>query len=206
MLTVAVLLSGSGRTLQNLLDLAAAGELPIRVGLVISSSKSAYGVERAAQAGIPTRVFRTRDLPGSAAYAQAIFDACRGAGVDLVVLAGFLKLLAPIPDDYQARVLNIHPSLIPSFCGKGFYGDRVHQAVLDAGVKLTGCTVHFVDDEFDHGPIVLQRAVPVLDDDDAHTLAARVFEAETLAYPEAIRLFAAGRLRLAGRRVQVSDS
>src|SRR5207253_7165627 len=106
-----------------------------------------------------------------------------------------------VPDDYLGRVMNIHPALIPAFCGKGFYGHRVHEAVLQAGVKVTGCTVHFADNEYDHGPIILQRTVPVLDDDTAETLAQRVFEQECEAYPEAIHLFAEGRLGLEGRRV-----
>ena len=109
----------------------------------------------------------------------------------------------PVPDDFADRVMNIHPALIPAFCGKGFYGHRVHQAALETGVKVCGCTVHFADNVYDHGPIILQRAVPVLDDDTPDTLAARVFEQECEAYPEAIRLFAEGRLRVEGRRVYV---
>jgi len=117
-------------------------------------------------------------------------------------MAGFLQLLT-IPEDFQLRVMNIHPSLIPAFCGKGFYGHHVHEAVLEAGVKITGCTVHFADNQYDHGPIILQRAVPVLDDDTPESLAQRVFEAEKEAYPEAIRLFAQGRLVVTGRRVRI---
>jgi folate-dependent phosphoribosylglycinamide formyltransferase PurN len=116
-------------------------------------------------------------------------------------MAGFLKFL-PIPDDFRNRVLNIHPALIPSFCGHGYYGRRVHEAVLASGVKVTGCTVHFADNEYDHGPIVLQRTVPVLDDDTPDTLAQRVFEQECEAYPEAIQLFAERRLVVEGRRVK----
>ena len=127
-------------------------------------------------------------------FSRRIFDHCRAAGADLVCLAGFLQLLQ-IPDDFLGRVLNIHPALIPAFSGKGFHGRHVHEAALEAGVKVSGCTVHFADNEYDHGPIVLQRVVPVLDDDTPETLAARVFEQECEAYPEAIRLFAQGRLR-----------
>src|SRR5207244_9125607 len=118
---------------------------------------------------------------------QCIFDRCREARLDLACLAGFLQLL-PVPDDFAGRVMNIHPALIPAFCGKGFYGHRVHEAVLEYGVKVTGCTVHFVDNEYDHGPIILQRSVPVIDDDTHETLAARVFEQECDAYPEEIPL------------------
>ncbi len=190
-LKTAVLLSGSGRTLQNFLD---SPELPISIGLVISSTPRAYGLKRAQNRGVPTLVLRRRAFDSHAAYTEAVFGACRESGAELVLLAGFLKLLRPIPADYQGKVLNIHPALIPAFCGKGFYGDRVHSAVLESGVKTTGCSVHFVDDEYDHGRIVLQREVPVLDGDDVHTLAGRVFEAELEAYPEAIRRFAAGEL------------
>src|SRR5206468_7149292 len=135
-------------------------------------------------------------------FSQRIFELCRRAQADLVCLAGFLQLLL-VPDDFLGRVLNIHPSLIPAFCGKGFYGHHVHEAVLAYGVKVTGCTVHFADNQYDHGPIVLQRTVPVLDDDTPDTLAARVYEQECAAYPDAIRLFAEGRLSIEGRRVRV---
>jgi phosphoribosylglycinamide formyltransferase-1 len=117
-------------------------------------------------------------------------------------MAGFLQLL-DIPPDFEHRVMNIHPALIPAFCGKGYHGAHVHRAVLEAGVKVSGCTVHFADNQYDHGPIILQQVVPVKDDDTPESLAARVFEAECTAYPEAIRLFAEGRLEVQGRRVRV---
>jgi folate-dependent phosphoribosylglycinamide formyltransferase PurN len=122
----------------------------------------------------------------------------------LVCLAGFLQLL-PVPEDFAGRVMNIHPALIPAFCGQGFYGHHVHEAALAYGVKVSGCTVHFADNVFDHGPIILQRAVPVLDGDTAETLAARVFDQECEAYPEAIRLFAEGRLHIDGRSVRIGS-
>lgn len=187
----AILLSGGGRTLQNLLAERAEGRLPIEPVLVVSSSPDAYGLVRAQAAGIPTRVLRRKDAPDEAAYAEAVFGACREAGAELVLMAGWLKLLRPIPADYRGKVLNIHPALLPAFGGKGFWGDRVHRAVLEAGVAETGCTVHLVDDEYDHGPVLLQERVPVLPGDDVPTLAARVFEAECRAYPEAIRRFLA---------------
>ena len=142
---------------------------------------------------------------GRQAFGDAIFAACREAGVDYVAMAGFLKL-APVPDDFAGRVVNIHPALIPAFCGPGMYGDRVHQAVLDAGVKVTGCTVHFVDNEYDHGPIIWQQPVPVFDDDTADTLAKRVFEVEKEAYPHVLKLLAAGRIKLEGGRVTILKS
>jgi phosphoribosylglycinamide formyltransferase 1 len=131
-----------------------------------------------------------------------VFQPCREAGVQLVVMGGFLKHVL-IPADFEHRVMNIHPGLIPAFCGQGFYGHHVHQAVLDYGAKISGCTVHFADNQYDHGPIILQRTVPVLDDDTPEALAARIFEQECEAYPEAVRLFAEGRLQVDGRRVRV---
>jgi formyltetrahydrofolate-dependent phosphoribosylglycinamide formyltransferase len=199
-----VLISGSGRTLKNFIDLAAEDQLPVEIRLVVSSSPTAGGLKFAADAGIPTRVTRRQDYAtgaaGDQAFGDAVFSACREADVDYVAMAGFMKL-APVPDDFAGRVVNIHPSLIPAFCGAGMYGDRVHQAVLDAGVRVTGCTVHFVDNVYDHGPIIWQQPVPVFDDDTADTLAKRVFEVEKEAYPHVLRMLAAGRIKLEGRRV-----
>lgn len=206
---LAVLISGAGRTLQNFIELAAEGELPVDIRLVISSTANAGGLKFSENAGIRTLVVSRNDflsgVAGDTDYGHAIFSACRDAGVDCVAMAGFLKL-APVPDDFAGRVVNIHPALIPAFCGPGMYGHRVHQAVLDAGVKVTGCTVHFVDNEYDHGPIIWQQPVPVFDDDTAETLAARVFEVEKEAYPHVLRLLAAGRIKLAGRRVTILKS
>lgn len=199
---IAVLISGSGRTLKNFIDRAAAEELPIEIKLVISSSARASGLQHAESVGIPTHVFDRRESDSDADYGKAIFAACRAAEVDFVLMAGFLKLV-PVPDDFAGRVLNIHPSLIPAFCGHGMYGNRVHQAVLDYGAKLTGCTVHFVDNEYDAGPIIWQQPVPVFDDDTADTLAARVFEAEKEAYPHVLKLMAAGKIKLEGRQVRI---
>lgn len=199
---LAVLLSGSGTTLQNLLDRIRNGRLAAQVVLVISNRADAYGLTRAGQARIEACVISRQKQPSAEAFGQAIFDRCRQAKVDLVCLAGFLQFL-PIPRDFESRVMNIHPALIPAFCGKGFYGHHVHEAVLAYGVKISGCTVHFVDNEYDHGPIILQRSVPVLGHDTPDALAERVFEQECEAYPEAIRLFAEGKLRVEGRRVVV---
>lgn len=203
---LAVLISGSGRTLKNLLDLAASGQLtpkgkpPVEVRLVVSSTPKAGGLQFARDAGVESAVVERGGFPSDAAYGQAIFDRCRAAGVDLVVMAGFLKL-APVPVDFASRVVNIHPSLIPAFSGHGMYGHRVHQAVLDRGAKITGVTVHFVDNAYDAGPIIWQQPVPVFEDDTADTLAARVFETEKEAYPHVLRMLAAGRVRIEGRRV-----
>lgn len=199
-LSLAVWISGGGTTLRNLLEKIAAQQLPAQVKLVISSRSDAGGLRFAQQASIPWHVIRRADYDGTQAYSDAMFEPCRRADVDLVVMAGFLKHVL-IPEDFVWRVMNIHPALIPAFCGKGFYGHHVHQAVLEYGAKLSGCTVHFVDNQYDHGPIILQRAVPVLDDDTVQQLAARVFEQECEAYPEAIRRFAENSLVVKGRRV-----
>ncbi len=202
-LRLAVLISGSGRTLKNFIDLAAEGQLPVDIRLVISSTAKATGLRHAEDAAIPTQVLVSSKYESAEAYGAAIFDACRAADVDYVVMAGFLKL-APVPGDFEGRVLNIHPSLIPAFCGHGMYGQRVHQAVLDFGAKVTGCTVHFVDNQYDHGPIIWQQPVPVFEGDTVEALADRVFEIETEAYPHVLRLFAAGKVKLDGRVVTIS--
>ncbi len=199
---LAVLLSGNGTTLQNLLDRITDGRLLARVVLVASNRADAYGLERARLAQVPTAIVKRDQCKDPEDFSHRIFDHCRSARAELVCLAGFMQLLQ-IPDDFLGRVMNIHPALIPAFCGKGFYGHRVHEAVLEYGAKVSGCTVHFADNEYDRGPIILQRPVPVRDDDTAATLAARVFEQECEAYPEAIRLFAEGKLRIERRKVRM---
>jgi phosphoribosylglycinamide formyltransferase 1 len=201
-LPVAVLISGGGTTLRNLLEKQEQGELEIDVRLVISSSPRAGGLAVAAARRIPTHVVEQRKYASSETFRDAVFGPCREAGAELVVMGGYLKHV-PIPTDFENRVLNIHPSLIPAFCGVGMYGLRVHAAVLAYGAKLTGCTVHFVDNEYDHGPILLQRAVAVHDDDTAETLQKRVFATECEILPEAIRLIAADRVVVNDRRVVV---
>jgi phosphoribosylglycinamide formyltransferase-1 len=199
---IAVLLSGGGTTLQNLIDRCADGSLPVRIVQVISSKGGVKGIERAQRAGLPVEVETRKSFPSIEAFSERIFSFCRERAARLVCLAGFLQLLR-IPDDFKNRVLNIHPALLPAFGGRGMYGHHVHEAVLAYGAKVSGCTVHFCDNDYDHGPVVLQRTVPVLDDDTPDTLAARVFEQECSAYPEAIRLFSAGRLQVAGRTVRI---
>ncbi len=199
---LAVLLSAGGTTLQNLIDRIRQGSLDAEIVLVISSQTSVFGLVRAQQAGFQTEIVTRKASGNRAAFGERIFELIRAARADLVCLAGFLELL-PIPPDFTHKVINVHPSLIPAFCGKGFFGHHVHQAVLDAGVKITGCTVHFADNQFDHGPIILQRTVPVLDQDTPETLAARVQQQEHEAFPEAIRLFAEQRLEVRGQRVHV---
>jgi len=201
-LCLAVLISGGGTTLGNLLEKRTAGQLNADIVLVISSRSGAGGLAFARQAGIDSTVIERKGFGSEREFGGAIFDRCRHAAVDYVVMGGFLEHV-PIPHDFENRVLNIHPALIPAFCGKGFYGQRVHEAVLSYGSKVSGCTVHFVDDQYDHGPIILQKVVPVADDDTPATLAARVFEAECIAYPDAINLLAEGRVTVDGRQVRV---
>lgn len=203
---IAVLISGSGRTLKNFIDLASEGKLPVEVCLVVSSSAKAGGLKFAEEADIPTLIVLRGNFPagaeGDAAYGEAVFGACREAKVDYVAMAGFLKL-APVPADFVGRVVNIHPSLIPSFCGAGMYGHHVHQAAIDQGVRVSGCTVHFVDNQYDHGPIIWQQPVPVFDDDTAESLAARVFALEKEAYPHVLKLLANGQIALENGRVKI---
>lgn len=191
-LRLAVLLSGSGRTLDNLLARIAAGSIPATVAVVVSSRGDVRGVRIADRAGIPVRVLPPAKQ-GVDAWSESIFAVCRQARADLVVMAGFLHLVR-IPPDFGGRVINIHPSLLPAFGGQGFHGMHVHRAVLERGCTVSGCTVHLVDDEYDHGRVLLQKTVPVLPDDNAESLAARVFAAECEALPAAIARIAAGHL------------
>ena len=191
-LRVGVLISGSGTTLVNFLKERDAGRLAIDVALVIAD-RECGGISKCVQAGLACEVLPRRTFESTAAFSGAIFDRMRAARVELVTLAGFLARI-DVPDDFHFRVMNIHPALIPSFCGKGMYGHHVHEAVIARGCKVSGCTVHFADSEYDHGPIISQKCVPVLEGDTPTSLAARVFEAECIAYPEAIRLFADGLL------------
>jgi len=203
-LNLAVLVSGSGTTLQNLIDRIADRTLDAKIAVVIGSRPELVGLKRAADAKLMNFVVDRHDYPDVPAFSRQVFKLCDDAEVDLVCLAGWLCLLQ-IPPKYAARVMNIHPALLPCFGGKGMYGAKVHQAVLDHGCKISGCTVHFVDGQYDNGPIILQRTSAVNEDDTPQTLAARVFEEEKLAYPEAIRMFSQGRLQIDGRRVRISD-
>ncbi len=198
-LPIAVLISGTGRTLKNLIDRVEAGTLDVEIRLVVSSSRNASGMQYAEKAGIPIRIVESQDFENQEEFSAAVFDPCRKCGVKYVAMAGYLKLLK-IPTDFVDRVLNIHPSLIPSFCGKHYYGLRVHEAALNRGVKISGATVHFVNDEYDDGPIILQETVPVKDDDVVQTLSDRVlFDAEFVAYPKALQLLAEDRVRILTR-------
>lgn len=189
LLPIAVLISGGGTTLKNLIDRKAQNNLAVDFRLVVSSNPKAKGLGYAQEASIPERVIRKRDFVDGQAHSDAMFQAIRNSGAKLVVMGGYLEHLL-IPEDFEKRVINIHPSLIPAFCGKGMYGLYVHQAAIEFGVKVSGCTVHFVDNQYDHGPILLQRTCEVLDDDTPEALQRRVFELEREALPDAINKIA----------------
>jgi phosphoribosylglycinamide formyltransferase-1 len=201
-LKIAVLLSGSGTSLENLFDQIDAGRLHAEIIVVIASRTDAFGLERARRRGVPAFAVPRREYPQVRAFNDAIHAVLAEHEPELVALLGFMSPFET-RGRYDGRSLNVHPALIPSFCGKGMYGHRVHEAVLEAGVKLTGATVHFVDAGYDQGPIILQEAVPVHDDDTPDTLAERVQAAERRLVPEAIRLFAQARLTIDGRRVHI---
>ena len=192
-LRLGVLISGGGRTLINIQELIQAGKLNAEVAVVIAS-KPCAGIARAQAVGLTVHLVPYKQMPDLQAYSNRITELLTEAGVDLVILAGFLSLWQ-IPPQYMGRVMNIHPALLPDFGGKGMYGHHVHEAVIRSGVKESVCTVHFVTNEYDAGPIILQRRVPVLPTDTPDHLADRIFEQECIAYPEAIRLFSEGRLK-----------
>ncbi|MDK2877362.1 MAG: phosphoribosylglycinamide formyltransferase 1 [Thermoanaerobacteraceae bacterium] len=205
-LKLGVLVSGGGTNLQSIIDHIESGYLPAEIAVVISSKEGAYALERAKKHRIPAYVVKRKDFDSQEKYEDEMIELLRRHHVELVVLAGFIKVLSPhFVRAFPNRIMNIHPALIPSFCGKGFYGEKVHEAVLNYGAKITGVTVHFVDEGTDTGPIILQRAVPVEDDDTPDTLAARVLKEEHKIYPEAIKLYAEGRLEIRGRRVIIKS-
>jgi formyltetrahydrofolate-dependent phosphoribosylglycinamide formyltransferase len=201
-----VLISGGGTTLQNFIDKAKVGRLNADIVVVISSRPNVKGLERARTAGIDRYVVSRKEFADEATFSRAITDILDRYKVELVAMAGFLSLYQ-IPEHFLGRVMNIHPALLPHFGGKGFFGDRVHKAVLDSKCTESGCTVHFADNFYDHGPIITQRRVPVFKDDTVDTIRKRVFEEECVAYLQAINLFAdsklddvAERLRRAGKK------
>jgi formyltetrahydrofolate-dependent phosphoribosylglycinamide formyltransferase len=201
-MNLAVLASGSGTTLQNLIDRISSKSLDAHIDIVITSRPNILALDRAAKAAIPAHIIDRKSFSSGADFSHTIFKLIDEHKVDLVCLAGWLCMLN-IPPRYNGRIINIHPALLPSFGGSGMYGLHVHRAVLAHGCKVSGCTVHFVDEKYDNGPIILQRVCPVLEDDTPESLAHRVFEEEKIAYPQAIRLFGQGRLKMSGRRVQI---
>jgi len=201
-LRVAVLLSGEGTSLENLFEHIDAGALPAEIAVVIASKAKAGGLERARRRDVPAVAVPRRDHPDIGDFNDRIHAELDRSEVDLVALLGFLSPFQT-RGKWAGRAINVHPALIPAFSGKGFYGRRVYEAVLEAGVRVTGATVHFADDEYDHGPIILQEPVAVRDDDTPESLAVRVQAVERELVPRAIRLIAEGRLALEGRRVRI---
>lgn len=201
-LKLAVLLSGSGTTLENIFECNDRGEIDVDVAVVIGTRAEAFGLERARRRGVATAVVNPRDFKDDAGFSARLTEVIEPHGPELILLAGFMFMYT-IPPQFTGRVMNVHPALIPAFCGKGMYGHHVHEAVIARGTKVTGCTVHFVDNVYDNGPIILQKTVTVTDDDTPDTLAERVQAAEREAFPEAVRLFAEGRLKIEGRRVRI---
>ncbi len=203
---IAVLVSGGGTNLQALIDAGKRGELGNgRISLVLASKPDVYALERAKQNGIPSAVLSRKDFPDIAAYSRALADRLVSEGIDLVVLAGFLTIIdEQVYEAFPNRILNVHPALIPSFCGKGYYGLRVHEAALEKGVKVSGATVHIVTPECDAGPIVLQKAVAVLEGDTPEILQKRIMEeAEWKILPEAVKLFCDGRITVEENKTRI---
>jgi phosphoribosylglycinamide formyltransferase-1 len=196
---IGVLISGSGTNLQCIIDAIEAQKLDAKIEIVLSNKADAYGLARAQNHGIETEVLEHKNFPSREAYDQAVVDLLRGRGVELVVLAGFMRLLSPVfVKAYSNRIMNIHPALLPSFPGL-----HVQKKAVDHGVRFSGCTVHFVNEECDEGPIIIQAVVPVFPDDTDETLAARILTQEHRIYPRAIQLYAEGRLHIVGRKVLV---
>ena len=197
MLNIGVLISGGGTNLQAIIDETKSGGINGTIKLVISNKENAYGLERARLSGIKA-VYETNE--------DKIIGLLKENNIDLIVLAGYLKIITPkFVDKFRNKIINIHPSLIPSFCGKGYYGEKVHQGVIDYGAKVTGATVHFVDEGADTGAIIMQEAVNVEQDDDAKSLAKRVLEVEHRILKESIRLFCENKLSIQGRRVFINE-
>ena len=206
MINVAVLVSGHGRgsNLQVIIDACSSGRIDGRVAVVIGVKDDAPAMERARSQGISTAAISPKACGSDEVYAERVLETLAEHKIDLVCLAGYMRILpSEIIKAYRNRVMNIHPALIPLFCGHGMFGEHVHQAAVDYGVKVSGCTVHFVDEQYDTGPIILQKTVPIEEDDTPETLAARILVQEHKAYPEAIQLFAQGRLKVEGRVVHI---
>jgi phosphoribosylglycinamide formyltransferase-1 len=203
-LRVAVLVSGTGSNLQALIDACYGGAIPAEIAVVISNVPQAFALERARRAGIPVEVINHKDFPTVTAFEAKLRETLAAYRIDLVCLAGFLRILSPeFVAAFPGRIVNIHPALLPAFGGKGMYGERVHRAVLASGARQSGCTVHFVTEIPDGGPIIAQATVPVEEGDTPATLAARVAREEHRLYPEVVRLFAERRIRLHGDRVSM---
>jgi len=203
---IGVLISGGGTNLQSLIDEIEKGNINGEIVVVISDRVNAYGIERAKAHGIKAIVIDRGDYKDRISLINAFIDTLKEYNVDLIVLAGFLTILTKeFVEAYKNRIINVHPALIPAFCGEGFYGEKVHKAALDYGVKISGATVHFVDEDADTGPVILQDSVPVMIDDTVESLAARVLKVEHRILPEAVGLYCNGRLSIEGRKVRIKE-
>ena len=205
-LRIAIMVSGQGRgsNMQEIIDGCKTGKINGEVALVIGVNDDAPAMERARDQGVPTLAISPKAFETTDAYDDAVFSALQSSSIDLICLAGYMRVLGQkIIDAYRDRIMNVHPALIPSFCGKGMYGHHVHEAVIARGVKFTGVTVHFVDEDYDSGPIILQTIVGIDSDDTPDSIAAKVLVQEHKTYTEAVSLFAQGRLRVVERRVSV---
>jgi phosphoribosylglycinamide formyltransferase-1 len=203
---LAVFASGRGTNFQAILDAIDAGDLPAEVVCCVSNTPTAGALDRAARQDIPTAVLEPSSFEAPAPFGRALLETLSAHDATFVALAGYMQKIPPaVVDEYRGRMTNIHPALLPAFGGQGMYGMHVHRAVLDYGVHWSGATVHLIDEEYDHGPIVLQEPVPVYADDTPEALADRVRDVEHRLYPEALRLFAQGRVRQDGRTVQIDD-
>lgn len=205
-LKIGVLISGSGTNLQSLIDNVKKGNIDGKITVVISNKSDAYGLERARQHNIKSVFIDQKEYENSDSFNEAVLKELKNCGVELVVLAGYLKILSRnFIDTYRNRIINIHPSLIPSFCGKGYYGLKVHEAAVNYGVKVSGATVHFVDEEADGGPIIIQETVKVDFTDTPEKLQKKVLKIEHKILPQAVKLFCEGRLDVVGRKVEISQ-
>jgi phosphoribosylglycinamide formyltransferase-1 len=205
-LKIGVLISGSGTNLQSLIDNVEKGHIDGKITVVISNKADAYGLERAKKQNIKSVFVDQKDYENSESYNEAVLKELKNCGVELVVLAGYLKILSRhFIETYRNRIINIHPSLIPSFCGKGYYGLKVHEAAVNYGVKVSGATVHFVDEEADSGPIIIQETVKVDYTDTPEKLQKKVLKIEHKILPLAVKLFCEGRLDVVGRKVEISQ-
>lgn len=205
MIKLGVLVSGSGTNLQAIIDSIERKEIPAQIAIVISNKQDAYALERARKHNIPTVFINHKDFTSREGFEKVLIDELDKRQVDLICLAGFMRVLTPFfINHYQHRILNIHPALLPA--AKGLYGEHVHEAILASGAKYSGCTVHFVTEDVDGGPIIVQKVVPVFDDDTPHALAQRILQQEHIAYPEAIKLYAENKLEIIGNRVKIKQA
>jgi len=203
---IGVLISGSGTNLQSLIDNIETGNIKGKIAVVISNRKDAYGLNRARQKNIDALYIRQKDYESFENFNDAIIDELKKHNVELVVLSGYLKILtSKFIEEYRNRIINIHPSLIPAFCGKGYYGIKVHEEVIKYGVKLSGATVHFVDEDADTGPIIIQEAVEVGYEDTAETLKQKVLKIEHKILPLAVKYYCEGKIQISGRKVKIKE-